>query len=135
MRTQAARHTQSLSNTIPGVSSHPNEKPDFSGIHAFVFGLTPHAAQYPKGIVRLSPSPVYRTYSAKITRFITATSRFIAHQAFLFYRILPIKSRLFRDFAKMPAENFIEFSAVFLYIIHKNQYFSKKQRNFSENML
>lgn len=48
MRRKAIQLARFLMNTIPGVSSRPKEKPEFSGIMHSIFGLTPHAAQYPE---------------------------------------------------------------------------------------
>ena len=42
-------------------------------------------------------SPVYRTYSTEITGLLTATSRFIAHQAWLVYHICYVFAIGFRN--------------------------------------
>jgi len=119
-------------------------------VFAFVlFGLTPHAAQYPKRSLSfaLNRRPFHRTYSAKITRFFTATSRFIAHQAYIVYTISNILSIGFKKFFETFSHFFKKMISIvryanstlsfplFLYKINKNNFFIKNCYLFSKYMI
>jgi hypothetical protein len=122
MRRMATQLARFRANTIPGVSSRPKEKPEVLRHHAFHLRID--AARGAISGTQLFMKQNRRPFIGHTLRkfpVFTATSRFIAHQAFLFYRIFTIKSRTFRFFEKIYAENFREIFSIFLCIIHKFQ--------------
>ena len=64
--------------------------------------------------------PVNRTYSAEITRLLTATSRFIAYHTLVLYNIYPKIAILFtKKCVFFLCKIYVEFFGCFLCILHK----------------
>ena len=87
-----AAHTRRSGKALPAVPRPCLIKPQRHSVEREPFSA-PHCFRLKKQTLLKEPSgrglnllsPVYRTYSTEITGIITATSRFIAHQAWVVY--------------------------------------------------